>query len=374
MRSLETWRLRAYIVAFIVALVPYGLVHGTPASPIASLAIGCGIALLVLGTLTGRAFGTWIAVWLILIPTLISPLGLRLAASSEPLADTLQRLFVWPSFILCLIGSRVLVASNEIAFADIWRKPYADGGPVAEQSVGGALALGIAATLAFYAVVPELLPATSGKSTGLIVSALRGTTFVHGAIILTFLVIVAMIVDAVRLHARDRAALNRFRAAIRASGAAASQRMTEEFRETGHTRAARLIAAALRPQTDTGAPTAYEGFHAASRRFLRSLLPFLPLLGFLGTVIGLATAIADLPHGLSPEPGQMLDISGSLAGLAVKFETTLLGLLASLIASLALNLLEKYENELTAACHRVVEAIRYLEASNLDEGETDAAA
>ena len=83
---------------------------------------------------------------------------------------------------------------------------------------------------------------------------------------------------------------------------------------------------------------------------------FLPLLGFLGTVIGLATSIAELPASLSDAPGRGFDISGSLAGLAIKFETTLLGLLASMTAALALNLLEKRETELSAECLRSVEA------------------
>jgi biopolymer transport protein ExbB/TolQ len=87
---------------------------------------------------------------------------------------------------------------------------------------------------------------------------------------------------------------------------------------------------------------------------VRSLLPLLPLLGFLGTVIGLATAIGELPRGLTDGTGQGFDISASLAGLAVKFETTLLGLMASMISSLALNYLEKREAELAAECMLIV--------------------
>jgi hypothetical protein len=40
--------------------------------------------------------------------------------------------------------------------------------------------------------------------------------------------------------------------------------------------------------------------------------------------------------------------------LAVKFETTLLGLMASMIASLSLNFLEKREAELAATCMLIV--------------------
>ncbi len=103
------------------------------------------------------------------------------------------------------------------------------------------------------------------------------------------------------------------------------------------------------------AAISFENFHQASRRFVRALLPFLPLLGFLGTVIGLATAIAGLPHGSEGSP-HGFDVSASLAGLAIKFETTFLGLVASIVASFLLNILEKHEAELAAACMLTVEA------------------
>ncbi len=45
-----------------------------------------------------------------------------------------------------------------------------------------------------------------------------------------------------------------------------------------------------------------------------------------------------------------IDLSGSLAGLALKFETTLLGILASMVAGLLLALVEKGEQELAAEC------------------------
>ena len=71
-------------------------------------------------------------------------------------------------------------------------------------------------------------------------------------------------------------------------------------------------------------------------------------------MIGLATAISELPRGLTEGSGQAFDISASLSGLAVKFETTLLGLMASMISSLCLHFLEKREAELAAACMLLV--------------------
>jgi biopolymer transport protein ExbB/TolQ len=90
------------------------------------------------------------------------------------------------------------------------------------------------------------------------------------------------------------------------------------------------------------------------RFWATSFMQLLPLLGFLGTVIGLAVAISELPHGVTEGTGQALDISASLAGLAVKFETTLLGLIASMISSLSLSFLEKREAELAATCMLIV--------------------
>src|SRR5262249_38908403 len=107
-------------------------------------------------------------------------------------------------------------------------------------------------------------------------------------------------------------------------------------------------------------PAAMAGFHQASRRFVKGLVTLLPLLGFLGTVIGLSIALAELPRGVGGGRGAF-DIGGSLAGLAIKFETTLLGLLGGMIASLAIAVLEKAETELAADCELIVAALQGTE-------------
>jgi biopolymer transport protein ExbB/TolQ len=90
---------------------------------------------------------------------------------------------------------------------------------------------------------------------------------------------------------------------------------------------------------------------------VRALLSSLPLLGFLGTVIGLTAAIGGLPRHLGPAAEGNLDISASLVGLAVKFETTLLGLAGGLLASLLLALLERREGELAAECRHLIRSL-----------------
>lgn len=231
------------------------------------------------------------------------------------------------------------------------------------QSIASAVCLGAFLTLLFYLLSPHLVTHSGRQTSDIIVSALLGGTIVHSAIVFLFFVIVAAILDAVQLHARDRAILASFGREIdddRKVGAkrGLSSILSDELGSAIHTRAFRLLNAAIESKTGDKPPNlaalAFDGFQAASRQFVRALLPFLPLLGFLGTVIGLATAISELPRGLTEGSGQAFDISASLSGLAVKFETTLLGLMASMISSLCLHFLEKREAELAAACMLLV--------------------
>src|SRR5262249_44217942 len=151
-----------------------------------------------------------------------------------------------------------------------------------------------------------------------------------------FFVIVAFAIDAGLLYGRDRAAMAVVRTVAMERGGldaeALRQLVNTELSGWSHTRALRLVEDALAGVTTRGeapaASAALTGFHQSFRRFVKGLIPLLPLLGFLGTVIGLATALAELPR-LGTGRREVIDLSGSLAGLAIKFETTLLGLLGS---------------------------------------------
>ncbi len=134
--------------------------------------------------------------------------------------------------------------------------------------------------------------------------------------------ILSSIIDAVQSHVGDRAVLTSFGRQVEDERKAGSKRdlasiLADEFPTAGHTRAFRLLNAAIETKrAGRGNPTtltavSFDGFQMASR--------------------------------------QVFDVSASLAGLAVKFETTLLGLLASMFSSFSLNFLEKREAELAAA-------------------------
>jgi hypothetical protein len=85
------------------------------------------------------------------------------------------------------------------------------------------------------------------------------------------------------------------------------------------------------------------------RRFLRTLIALLPVMGFLGTVWGIKIALSHIPEELffQDQSGDlakaMADMTASLKGIATAFETTLLGLLGSIAATLALAQIERAE-------------------------------
>jgi hypothetical protein len=294
----------------------------------------------------------------------IVPLG-PLAAQHSSMAAAMVGTAVWPQILVALFGSRVLADMSELQFTELWRQPFAATHAAPVQSIAAALALGAFFTLLFYQIGAHV--GRSGvSSSGIIVAALFGDTAIHHAIIYMFFVVMAFVLDAFLLYLHDRSAVAAIRNYARERGgidtAELRRLINSDLAPWAHTRAVRYIRDALDGARSDGPgplpPSALAGFHQASRRFMRGLIPFLPLLGFLGTVIGLSIALAELPHGLGTGEHQGFDIGGSLAGLAVKFETTLLGLLGSMIAALALGLLEKSEGELAADCSLLVDAAR----------------
>jgi biopolymer transport protein ExbB/TolQ len=361
----DRWRLWIYTAAFLIAFLLYLLVYGR-ALPV----LGPGVlAAAAVGFGAMRRSGPWLrfGVLAALFIALAFPLLEESALGTEPLVEVIGRSTIWPQLVVTLMASRVLASECDLSFVEFWRSDRLTGA-VELQSLPAAVALGAFLTLVFYLAIPHMVSSsTRGHPAMIIVSALQGGTIVHTTIVFLFFVIMAAVGDATRLYLADRAALARFREAVkrtRASGALVTPAriISQQLSALSHTRTARLLSEAAASATgtrggfDSLSALSFSSFHDASRRFIRTLLPFLPLLGFLGTVIGLATAIAELPASLSDVPGRSFDISGSLAGLAIKFETTLLGLLASMTAALALNLLEKRETELSAECLRSIEA------------------
>ncbi|MEM6566712.1 MAG: MotA/TolQ/ExbB proton channel family protein [Pseudomonadota bacterium] len=92
----------------------------------------------------------------------------------------------------------------------------------------------------------------------------------------------------------------------------------------------------------------YEGFSAAvtsDRRVLGVLVAVLPLLGFLGTVIGISDSMAGLEISLDGSTYEAGDIQGllreSLGGLSLAFETTILGIGSSAVLLIMTSFIDK---------------------------------
>jgi len=279
---------------------------------------------------------------------------------------------LWPQILVAFFASRVLASETEARFAAFWADPLGTTGPVGVQSSLAALFLGAALGLAFHLALPWLKTLAPAGPSGILVTALAGSTALHSAIIVLFFVILAHLADALRLHLADAAALASLRrhGRARAGGSAADLNalVADEIAARPSSRLLRLVADWVArsggPESDAGPlspAAAQDGFHRAARQFARGLVPFLPLLGFLGTVVGLAAAMAELPQGLGAGGGGA-DIAASLAGLAIKFETTLLGLIGSIVASLLIAVMERRETELAAEARRVVGALVATEA------------
>lgn len=91
-----------------------------------------------------------------------------------------------------------------------------------------------------------------------------------------------------------------------------------------------------------------ESILETSYALVRGFVWAIPVLGFIGTVLGLSAAIGSF-GGVLGESSEMTDIAISLrevtAGLAVAFETTLEALVAALILQLLATFLRKSEEE-----------------------------
>ncbi|PDT90812.1 hypothetical protein CO669_07500 [Bradyrhizobium sp. Y36] len=363
---IDYWRVRIYSIGFIISYLLYLGAGGFEHWPVLAATV-----LLVTCFGAWRLHHGWLRGGIIAgtIHALLFPFIVQALSSGEPIVALVARFPVWPQLLVTLIASRALASESHLAFARFWLRPLDCSGPVQMQSAAAPAALACFLVLLFYLVTPHLMVPGSGPVQSIVVSAVLGRTVVHSAIIFLFFVVMASIFDAALLHVADRmviAGFGRMIAAERDDGRRPdlSAILTRQFAPAAHTRAVRLLSAAIDgADPDAATPLrlaalSFDRFQSASRQFVRSLLPLLPLLGFLGTVIGLASAISDLPHDLNASSGHNVDISASLAGLAVKFETTLLGLIASIICSLALGLLEKRETELAAMCLLIADDAR----------------
>eukprot|EP00903_Cladosiphon_okamuranus_P003528 g3526.t1 len=84
----------------------------------------------------------------------------------------------------------------------------------------------------------------------------------------------------------------------------------------------------------------------SSYSLLKVFLWAIPILGFIGTVMGLSTAVGSLAMGDNADPEALKESINSLtSGLGVAFDTTLLGLILSMLMSFPMAAVQKKEDE-----------------------------
>jgi biopolymer transport protein ExbB/TolQ len=93
---------------------------------------------------------------------------------------------------------------------------------------------------------------------------------------------------------------------------------------------------------------------ASSYAMIHAMIWSIPVLGFVGTVIGLSTAISKFTNALSAttDISQMRDqLKAVTAGLSTAFETTLVGLGFALLLHLASDLVQQKETDFLDECN-----------------------
>lgn len=105
----------------------------------------------------------------------------------------------------------------------------------------------------------------------------------------------------------------------------------------------------LRSQAQTD-----EAAMQTSYSLLQGFIWAIPVLGFIGTVLGLSQAIGGFGSVLG-STSELSELKGSLqqvtAGLAVAFETTLQGLVAAMVIQLSMTMLKQAEEEFLDDCN-----------------------
>lgn len=364
------WSLRLYGLAFsgsVVLCLALKPVHGFS---VAGLVAACGAAGVILRLFGNAPVPLIFAVLVTAAALLADPLAIHLVTSAQPAAAIVQEMGAWTECLMLVMSGRFLAVASSETYEQRWRTALRGPAATGEQSISAACLLGSAMTLAILSVIPPLSGSANALSVvALLHSALMAATAIHLAILFAATTALVLIASGFWRYTRECWAFARLRSAIRRARPDAATDVAAWVRNeawpVAQSMTAISFAALFSPPSDTPAVRELRPddlrveaawlYHEASRQFLRRLLGLLPLLGFLGTVVGLAVATSGLPRGLSGS----VDLTESLGGLAIKFETTFLGLAVYLIGSLLVNLLDRLELEARAGVMQLAAEVRH---------------
>ncbi|MGV8938743.1 MAG: MotA/TolQ/ExbB proton channel family protein [Allorhizobium sp.] len=343
-------RLLVPALALVISVAIHAALNGAAAPLSYLLCAGAGLGLVLLGLVAANRRALVLGALLSSAAVFAIPLLPAIASGRMP-GDVLHGSTVWPQCLVLLFASRLLAEVNRLRSMDFWRLPV--GAPPSAQSFSAAMLLGLCVTLLFYSQLGLPADAPAHEPLAVFRRALAAPSVLHAAILALFLTLLAAILDAALALRWEERLLRRFRDLLDdiEPDQAPLQLIIQASEILPASSRVRAAFVAVLAQSQMREEPALEAVHAASRRFMRTLLSFLPLLGFLGTVVGLSIAIAGLDSRVGQAAG--VDLAASLAGLSLQFETTLLGLLGGLLGALAIALVDKREAELLASARHL---------------------
>jgi len=291
-----TSRLVIYCLCVAAALLIHGLVFGVPyGSFVSSTALSvCAAVYVGLAVISWRAggavvFKTPLALLtaLFLGYAVFFPLVAPNAMNADGLRAAVLSTPLWPQIFVSLFCGIIFLQTDRLEKPG-GRRPAATG-------IGSFVCFGTALTFAFFAGLRTVLGMGTVNGLSGAERAVFGSSAIHYLIFAVFFIILAY---------------------------------------TAH------AAWSLGTPNPLGGPR---------RRFIKILIGTLPLLGFLGTVLGIMHALGGLPGLMLGERTSVSDLSQTLAasfsGISLAFETTMLGLICSLLATVGLSYVEKLEAE-----------------------------
>lgn len=360
----SAWTVKLYGLAFSGSVVLCLALKPAHGFSLAALVAACGATGAIVRLFGGVPVPLIFSVCLTAIALLVDPLGVRLMASDRPAAAIVQETGAWSECLMLVMSGRLIAVATGEAYDLRWRTALRGPAATSEQSVAAASLIGLAITLAILTTIPVHTGVTNALSVvGLLWSALNAATSIHVAILVAASTALVLIASGFGRYARECWSFARLRSAAKRAATINPDWIEAQVKAAPASTTVIGFAALLSPRRENSLSEdlrieAAWLFHDASRQFLRRLLGLLPLLGFLGTVVGLAVAISGLPRGLSGT----VDLTASLGGLAIKFETTFLGLTVYLVGSLLTNLLDRLELEARAGVMQLAAEVRHAPA------------
>ena len=205
-------------------------------------------------------------------------------AGSESLMRVVGERIVWPSILLCVVAGDLLQSLE--------RRDEAEGLPRSPWTfLASCIAYGTGLVLLAEAGLAALGPIAHGSTAGVVLHAFAAETSIHVVLLVLWFGLSLRAADLYRGLARG-----------------------------------------------TEIPTAETTI--AKRRQIESLVRLLPMLGFLGTVIGLAGAIGAMSATMGDGSFGRASLDALFRSLALKFETSLLGLAAAIVTGVVMSAID----------------------------------